>query len=268
MKTIPHIGLANVQAVYSGPEGDLWELIMGEQIHLGGFQSSMALAERAGIGAGMTGLDLCCGSGAGMRFLTRFRQVASMTGVDATAKVIERGRQRCHEQGMADRISFVLADVCESGLAAGRVDFIWGEDAWCYVSDKSKLIAEAARLVKPGGLIAFTDWVEDTPELTAAEAERFLTFMKFPNILDLAGYRQLLEANGCQVIVAENTGRFASCVDLYLQMLNQQLAYDALRIIGFDTALMQTMAGEMQFMQRLTHEGKIIQGLWVARKVK
>ena len=31
MKTIKNIGLENVQAVYSGPEGDLWELVMGEQ---------------------------------------------------------------------------------------------------------------------------------------------------------------------------------------------------------------------------------------------
>ena len=31
MKAIRNIGLQNVQAVYSGPEGDLWELVMGEQ---------------------------------------------------------------------------------------------------------------------------------------------------------------------------------------------------------------------------------------------
>ena len=47
MKSIHNVGLENVQAVYSGPEGDLWELIMGEQIHIGGFQSSMDLATRA-----------------------------------------------------------------------------------------------------------------------------------------------------------------------------------------------------------------------------
>ena len=44
MKTIKGIGLENVQAVYGGPEGNLWELVMGEQIHIGGFQSSMDLA--------------------------------------------------------------------------------------------------------------------------------------------------------------------------------------------------------------------------------
>ena len=79
--------------------------------------------------------------------------------------------------------------------------------------------------------------------MSAQEAERFLAFMKFPNIQDLKGYQDLLAANGCQVQVAEDTGRFAPYVDLYLDMLNKQLTYDALRIIGFDMALMQAHGG-------------------------
>ena len=59
----------------------------------------------------------------------------------------------------------------ESVLAAGSADFVWGEDAWCYVTDKPKLIAEAARVVKSGGTIAFTDWVEGPAGLTDAEAD-------------------------------------------------------------------------------------------------
>ena len=51
MKTMDNIGLIQVQAVYSGPEGRLWELIMGEQIHIGGFASSMDLADKANIGS-------------------------------------------------------------------------------------------------------------------------------------------------------------------------------------------------------------------------
>ena len=268
MKAIKNIGLENVQAVYSGPEGDLWELVMGEQIHIGGFQSSMDLAKRAGIGAGMEGIDLCCCSGAGMRFLVRFCNVAGMRGVDATAKVVERGRQRCQVLGLDKQISFTLANVCASGLPAASADFIWGEDAWCYVVDKPKLIAEAARLVKPGGVVAFTDWIEDPARLSQPEAERFMTFMKFPNIQDLKGYQNLLTANGCQVQVAEDTGRFAPYADLYLDMLNKQLTYDALRIIGFDTTLMRAMAGEMAFMQQLAHARKIAQGIFIARKKK
>ena len=57
------IDLDTVRDVYSGPEGDLWELIMGEQIHIGGLASSQDLAERADVGTGMTGIDLCCCTG-------------------------------------------------------------------------------------------------------------------------------------------------------------------------------------------------------------
>ena len=266
MKSVEGIGLADVQAVYGGPEGRLWELIMGEQIHIGGFVSSMDLAEQAGIRAGTEGVDLCCCNGAGMRFLVRFRNVAGMMGVDATETVVEQGRQRCKQAGLADKIQFTLADACRNGLKSGSADFVWGEDAWCYVVDKAKLIAEAARIVRPGGTVAFTDWVEGDKGLSQAEAERYLRFMKFPNVQTLGGYSDLLKANGCDVLVAKDTGRFAPYVDLYLNMLGMQLTYDALKIIGFDQNLMGAMAGEMVFMQQLAHAGKIAQGLFVARK--
>jgi len=262
----PSATLADVQAVYSGAEGDLWELIMGQQIHIGGLVSSMDLAEKANIQAGSRGIDFCCCTGAGMRFLVRFRDVARMTGVDATEKVIALGRRRCEEEGLADRISFVLADVCDCGLPGGSADFVWGEDAWCYVVDKPRMIAEAARLVRPGGTVAFTDWVEGDTPMDDAEMERFLRFMKFPNVETRDGYAKLLTENGCNVAVCENTGRYAPCVDLYLNMIGMQLTYDALRLIGFDQSLLAAIGDEMQFMQGLAHAGKLVQGLFVATK--
>jgi len=266
MKAVADIGLPEVTAVYGGHEGDLWELIMGQQIHIGGFKSSMDLAERAGIRPGLHGVDLCCCNGAGMRFLVRFRDVASMTGVDATETVVERGRRRCVEEGLADRIRFVLADACRSGLPDASADFVWGEDAWCYVADKPRLVAEAARIVKPGGVIALTDWVEGPAGLSDAEAERLLRAMKFPNVQDIPGYAALLRENGCTVEAAEDTGRFGPYMDLYLSMLDMQLTYDALHIIGFDVELMGMLAGEMQFIRELAHAGKVAQGRFIARR--
>jgi len=266
MKSIPNIGLQEVTAVYSGQEGDLWELLMGQQIHIGGFKSSMDLAERAGIGAGMRGVDLCCCNGAGMRFLVHFRNVASMTGVDATETVVNRGRQRCQEEGVENRIRFVLGDATNSGLPAGSADFVWGEDAWCYVTDKAQLIAEAARLVKRGGTIAFTDWVEGPAGLSDAEAQRFLTGMKFANVQNIPGYRQLLTDNGCSVVAADDTGRFPAHIDLYIDMIDKQLTFDALRIIGFNMEMLQMVAGEFAFIRELAHAGKVAQGRFIARR--
>jgi SAM-dependent methyltransferase len=226
----------------------------------------MDLAQRAGVGAGMSGVDLCCCNGAGMRFLVRFRNVAHMQGVDATLTVVEKGKHRCAEEGLAQRIDFKLADVCDTGLPAASYDFVWGEDAWCYVVDKSKLVREAARLVKSQGVVAFTDWIEGPVGLTDAEAERFLRFMKFPNLMNLQDYTKLLTAAGCEILTAEDTGRYSPCIDLYLEMLEKQLTYDALRILNFDLPVMEGLGAEMKFAQQLAHANKIIQGIFVARK--
>ncbi len=266
VKATTGIGLADVNVVYDGPEGDLWQLIMGEQIHIGGMQSSMELAEKAGIGSGQHGVDLCCCNGAGARFLVRFRNVASMVGVDATRTVVERGQKRCRDEGLDDRIRLVLADATNTGLPEEEADFVWGEDAWCYVVDKESLIAEAARVTKRGGTLAFTDWIEGRGGLSDEEAERFLHFMKFPNVQDLDGYASLLEQYGYEVREAEDTGRFAPYVDLYREMLDKQLTYDALRIIGFDMAMLEGMAVEFEFLSDLAHSGKIAQGRFIARK--
>lgn len=266
MKSIRGVGLDEVRAVYAGPEGDLWELVMGEQIHIGGMASSMDLAEKAGIRGAARGIDLCCCTGAGMRFLVRFCGVGRMTGVDATPEVLGRGRDRCRTQGLDDRIDLVEADAIATGLPDASADFVWGEDAWCYVADKAALIRESARLIRPGGAVAFTDWIEGESALNPVEAERFLRFMKFPSIESLQGYRALMSAAGLRVERADLTGRFAAYARLYLDMLEKQLAYDALRIIGFDEAMMKAMADEMRFMVDLAQRGKIEQGLFVARK--
>ncbi len=169
---------------------------------------------------------------------------------------------------LSDSVEFVLGDATDTKLPDAEFDFVWGEDAWCYVEDKAQLIGEATRIVRPRGKIAFTDWVAGPEQMSDDEAERYLRFMKFPNVLPIEDYRTLLEEHGCQVETAKDTGRFPSHVDLYLDMLNKQLTYDALKLIGFDMELMQSLGGEMVFVQQLAHAQKISQARFVASKAR
>ena len=121
---------AKVSAVFDGWQGRLFELLLGQQIHVGGLESSMELADLAAIAVGSRGVELCCGTGATMRALVRFKQVASMIGVEAAAAPVERGRRAGEKEGLAENVSFVVADACASGLPDGNADFVWGEDAW------------------------------------------------------------------------------------------------------------------------------------------
>jgi|SRR5579862_1602264 len=266
MHSVPGVGLAEVQAEYRGRDGDISHLIMGELVHVGGLRATLDLAARAGIEAGTGGVDLCCHTGGGMRALVRFCSVARMVGVDATEHVVERGRRICQNEGLEDRISFVLGDACATGLAPGGADFVWGEDAWCYVEQKAALIVEAARLLRSGGTIAFTDWVEGASGLSSSEAERLLRHMRFPSIMSVSDYRDLLLDAGFRVEVAEDTDRFASHFGLYRDMVTMQLSYDALKAVGFDQERMDALEREREFIAGLAHKTKLVQAMFVARR--
>ena len=267
MKSITGVGLAEVVSVYSGTQGDFMQLLFGQQLHIGGMKASIDLADRTGIGAGLSGVDLCCCNGAGMRFLVRSRNVA----VDGRRRC-DRGRGRAgsaadpRRGSRRSRSDSSTRDACQSGLPSASADFVWSEDAWCYVPDKPKLIAETARIVRPGGVIAFTDWVEGPAGLTDSEAQRFLGMMTFANVEDIAGYVHLLSGSGCEVSVAEDTGRFASHFELYLNMIEMQLTYDVLRTLAFRTELLETLVDGFRFLYEMARAGKVAQARFVARR--
>jgi len=219
MKSIANIGLSEVQAVYSGPEGDLWELVMGQQIHIGGFQSSMTWPKRPASVRARPAVDLCCCNGAGMRFLVRFRNVARMTGVNATQTVVERGRGRCKAKNLpiGSRLSWPTPATpparCKSRFCLGRRRLVLrGRQEATY--RRSGPAGQAGRhycLYRLGR------------RPLAADRRRIATIFEIHEVSKHPGhgsYASLLAKNGCDVLVAEDTGRFAPCVDLYLNMLN------------------------------------------------
>jgi ubiquinone/menaquinone biosynthesis C-methylase UbiE len=258
--------LEDVRAVYDGVQAQLYELFMGQQIHIGGLQSSTELADLAGIADGDRGVELCCGSGASMRALVRLRDVASMVGVDAADAPVERGRRSVERDGLSDRIRFMIGDATATDLPGGEADFVWGEDAWCYVVDKAALIAEAVRLTRPGGTIAFTDWVEGPAGLTTDEADQVLEMMTFPSLQDVAWYRSQLEGHGCEILVAEDTGRFGPFFELYSELLRTQLSFDALELLGFSVDLLRVVTEQLAGFGQLGRDGKLGQARFVARR--
>jgi len=90
--------------------------------------------------------------------------------------------------------------------------------------------------------------------------------MTFANVENVAGYVNLLSGSGCEVQSAEDTGRFASHFDLYLNMIEMQLTYDVLRTLGFRTDLLETLVDGFRFLAALSRAGKIAQARFIARR--
>ena len=255
-----------VQTIYSGAEGQLWELLMGEQIHIGGFASSTDLAAFGGVKPGMSGVDFCCCSGAGMRFLLKISGVSRMEGVDFTKAQIELGKKRMKAVGLeSSQYKFHCGDVARPQVKAGAFDFAWGEDAWCYVADKPGLLTQAHRALKPGGKVIFSDWVA-TDKMTAAEAKRFMAFMKFPTLMTVADYKEQLAKTGFKKVKAKVSPYFVPSMDLYAAMFMRQHAYDALKLLGFNKEGYSAVLGEFGFAMGLAKAKKLVQAYFTAEK--
>lgn len=249
------ITIETVKEVYSGPEGQLWEMIMGEQIHVGGWAQSKKLAEKAGIKADQKVLDICSALGAGLRFLERKYGVRGF-GLDATEHMVDEAVKRTERDGQSGRITYKVGNAENIQWPDDEFDVVWGEDAWCYVEDKERMIAEIARVLKPGGTIAFSDWVEGPSGMDGKTALRICSFMKFPHVYSRGKYEEVLSENGFSVTSFEDLSeQFADYVEFYIKMLTEQLYFDALRIIGWDEEMFQAMVAEMMFMGQTARNG-------------
>lgn len=119
-----------------------------------------SLAAHAGVRAGTSVLDLCCGIGGPGRFLTR-ELGCSYLGVDASAASIAVARERA--RGLDCR--FEVARV--PPLPAGRFDVVLVLETMLAFADTRELVEQIVAALAPDGRFAFT--LEEGAPLTAAE---------------------------------------------------------------------------------------------------
>jgi len=257
------ISISEVSEAYAGPVGTLWEMVMGEEIHIGGARATRELAAMAGIRKDAHVLDICSALGGPARHLAADFG-CRVTGLDATPEMVEEAKRRTAATGLDGRVNFRLGNAIDLPFRASSFDTVWGQDAWCYVTDKARLICEAGRVIKPGGTIAFTDWIQivDVPD---RELDPLLIFMLFPYMETTGGYTRLLEENGWEVTTVDNLSRdFAVQLTRYLETIQGELRPEITQRFGhgFYSAAEEGIA----LWEKAAHEGKVGRGLWVAKK--
>jgi sarcosine/dimethylglycine N-methyltransferase len=77
------------------------------------------------------------------------------------------------------------------------------QEALLHVPDKGRALAEAYRILKSGGRLAFTDWTPDA-RLCAADADLLWRGMATQSLQSVAHYRTLLEGAGFRIIAVDD----------------------------------------------------------------
>ncbi|MEU7576545.1 methyltransferase domain-containing protein [Streptomyces sp. NPDC041068] len=142
----------------------------GEDIHIGIYDheheaiadASRRTVERAAaevadlLTPGSTVLDLGSGYGGSSRHL------AEHFGCRVVALNISEAQNRRHraanvERGLDGLIEVVTGSFQDIPYGDGHFDVVWSLEAFCHSGDRTRLIGEAVRVLKPQGALVFTD---------------------------------------------------------------------------------------------------------------
>ncbi|MFW9822842.1 MAG: class I SAM-dependent methyltransferase [Candidatus Thorarchaeota archaeon] len=255
----------DVSQVYAGPGGKLWELLMGEQIHVGGVEQTDVLAKKVGLDKkrNLYVLDICSALGGPARHLAE-KYGARVVGLDITPEMIEEAKKRTAGKLYAEKIEYRLGSALDIPAHKDTFDLVWGQDAWCYIRDKPRLIEEAKRVLKSGGLIGFTDWIWGSFNAPEADADYLMEFMVFPDMQTLDGYVKLIKNGGLMLMESQNLGDdFASHMDQYISILQR---HKENIIEHFGKELYFEAERGVIAWQKAAHCKWVSRGLWIAKK--
>ena len=207
---------AEITRRYDAPMYRAMLEVYGDQIHPGflergdkdiraaALRATARLAGLAHVTAGTRVLETACGVGGTARFL------AAQCGVTVVATNIARSQLTIAADWTrnapgAGRIRFEYADYHALPYADASFDVYWCQDSLLFSTNRPRALAEAARVVRPGGTIAISDLVSvGTP---SPEAAALLMAISAPGFWSADSYRKGLEDAGFGSIITEDWSR-------------------------------------------------------------
>jgi demethylmenaquinone methyltransferase/2-methoxy-6-polyprenyl-1,4-benzoquinol methylase len=110
------------------------------------------------LGAQARVLDLACGTG-DLAFAAGIRAVGGdVLGVDASSAMIELARARAAAEAPSGNVRFAVGDISTLDVPSASVDAVTAGYALRNVPDYTRTVAEIARVLKPGGVVATLDF--------------------------------------------------------------------------------------------------------------
>jgi ubiquinone/menaquinone biosynthesis C-methylase UbiE len=110
------------------------------------------------IDTAKTVLDIGCGTGVAARAIaSRPGFIGRVLGIDLSEVLARTATQLAADEGLTDRTEFRAGDSRKLELADGAFDALVAHTLLSHIDDPMIVVREAARLVRPGGMIGIFD---------------------------------------------------------------------------------------------------------------
>jgi sarcosine/dimethylglycine N-methyltransferase len=193
------------------------EPVWGEHLHLGLFErpedplheaqerAVHAMADGLPLSPESCVLEVACGLGPAARHLAS-RYGCRVLASNISERQLNQGLALTRDAGLAARVAFAGADFHRLPFAAGRFDLWWCQESLLHSPDKTAVLAEAQRVLRPEGWLVLSDvtmagWVgsEDRAAIYAR--------VRSPGMWDRSDYDRALSALGFEVVRFEDWSR-------------------------------------------------------------
>jgi sarcosine/dimethylglycine N-methyltransferase len=186
----------------------------GEDIHIGLYASEREdiyiasrrtverLADRLPpLGPDNCVLDIGSGYGGAARYLAK-RFGCRVIALNLSEKENERNRQLSKAAGVGHLVEVVDGSFEEIPLEDASVDAVWSQDAILHSGERAKVIAEVARVLKPGGEFLFTDPME-SGNCDREDLEPVLARIHLDTLGSPAFYEKVAKEEGLDLVAWE-----------------------------------------------------------------
>lgn len=114
-------------------------------------------------------------TGPGVMALELARRGAQVTGIDISENQINAATEQANQAGLSDRCRFLVSGAEATGLPTASFEWVTAGQCWHWF-DEPKALAEADRLLKPGGLlvIAHFSYLASLSEIARLSEELIL----------------------------------------------------------------------------------------------
>lgn len=141
---------------WDGPTGEFWvehaDLL---ERRVAGYLP--AFLDAVGLRPGQRVLDVGCGSGPVVREIAALVPDGHVTGIDLSTALLELGRRRAAEQGLAN-VAFERADAQVADLGTARFDRVISRNGVMFFADPVAAFTNLRRALAPDGRLVLQVW--------------------------------------------------------------------------------------------------------------